>query len=65
VSFTGFKAVSVLFMFAFIIQALSEETVFRGFVLSSLTKKAGLLPAVIISSAFTRCCTSQITARIR
>lgn len=51
VQYSGFKAVSILFVFAYIVQALSEETVFRGFLLSSLTQKTGALPAVAVTSA--------------
>ena len=49
--YSGFKPILLLFIPAYIAQAAAEESLFRGYLLSSLTHKAGALPAVLISSA--------------
>ncbi len=50
-SYSGFKPVALLFIPAFILQAASEEMLYRGYLLSSLTAKTGVVSAVLLSSA--------------
>lgn len=50
-TYSGFKPIALLFFPAFIVQAVSEELLYRGYLLSSLTAKTGVIPAVLISSA--------------
>lgn len=51
VEFSGFLPVAFLFLPAFIVQALSQEAFFRGYLLSSILYNKGAIIAVLISSA--------------
>lgn len=49
-----YKGLSVLipvYLFAFIVQSSSEEVFFRGFIMTGIAKRIGILYAVLISSA--------------
>ncbi|MEL7603731.1 MAG: type II CAAX endopeptidase family protein, partial [Bacillota bacterium] len=50
-TFTGFMPVAFAFIPAFIVQAASEEVLYRGYLLSSLTAKTSVLTAALLSSA--------------
>ncbi len=48
--YTGFQSVALLFIPLYIIQASSEEILFRGYMLSSITVKTGVIRAVLFTS---------------
>lgn len=47
----GFTPIVALFFGAFVIQGASEEVLFRGMLMSSISRKMGVLSAVLLSSA--------------
>ena len=49
-AYTGFQPVALLFIPAFIVQASSEEILYRGYMLSSFTAKTGIIRAVLLTS---------------
>jgi len=51
VTYTGLKPVALLFIPAYMVQAEAMEVLYRGYMLSALTRKTGVIPAVLISSA--------------
>ncbi len=53
--YTGFLPVALAFIPAFLVQAAAEETLFRGFLLSSFTDRLGVLPAALLSAALSAC----------
>ena len=50
-AYTGFQPVALLFIPLYIIQASSEEILFRGYMLSSITAKTSVIRAVLLTSA--------------
>lgn len=51
VTYHGFTWTVVFFLLAFIMQSASEEVFFRGFMMTAIARKIGIVWAVIISSA--------------
>lgn len=49
-AYTGFQPVALLFIPAYMIQASSEEVLFRGYLLSSFSAKTGIIRAVLLTS---------------
>lgn len=49
-AYTGFQPVALLFIPFYIIQASSEEILFRGYMLSSIMTKTGVIRAVLFTS---------------
>ncbi|MEL7603399.1 MAG: CPBP family glutamic-type intramembrane protease [Bacillota bacterium] len=50
ITYTGFTYFVPIYLAAFIIQSASEELLFRGMLVPGISRKLGLLPAVLISS---------------
>lgn len=50
ITYTGFTYLVPIYLAAFIIQSASEELLFRGLLVPGISRKLGLLPAVLISS---------------
>lgn len=48
--FTGLKASALIYLAAFIVQSAGEEVLFRGYMLSALTRRGGVVWAVVVSS---------------
>lgn len=48
----GFTPIVALFFAAFVIQGAAEEVLFRGYLLSAISRKIGVFWGVVISSAF-------------
>ena len=51
ITYEGFTVFVPIYLAAFIIQSASEELLFRGMLVPGLSRRVGLLPAVLISSA--------------
>jgi membrane protease YdiL (CAAX protease family) len=51
ISWKGFTAIVPVYLAAFIIQGASEEVLFRGFLLSAISRRIGIFWAAVLSSA--------------
>jgi len=51
ISWKGFTAIVPVYLVAFVIQGASEEVLFRGFLLSAISRRIGVFWAAVLSSA--------------
>jgi|AGTN01.3.fsa_nt_gi CAAX amino terminal protease family. len=51
-TYKGVSAFIPVYLLAFIVQSSSEEVFFRGFLMTAIAKRTGIIYAVLISSAF-------------
>jgi hypothetical protein len=51
ISYAGFSVLVPVYLLAFIVQSASEEVFFRGFLLTGIAKRIGILYGVLISAA--------------
>lgn len=51
ISWKGFTAIVPVYLIAFVIQGASEEVLFRGFLLSAISRRIGVFWAAVLSSA--------------
>jgi len=51
ISWKGFTAIVPVYLAAFVIQGASEEVLFRGFLLSAISRRIGVFWAAVLSSA--------------